>query len=402
MRATNEQKEAVCSKYKEYLEIIDVFGNKVMLQKQLWQYIEKFGIEKHYIDFTKALAELEQYEVIKKEQFMGTSNKVIVFKKYAIRFLTGAKQSKDVGAVPKLQTPERVLISLFKSHFILNKVIPALEKKQIKPGIPEIFNYMENNLNSILYNKTKGLDYLSTFKSKLGSILTKEYDKSFEKMNELEMIRSEARKKGSMTKKGKGKGKLEANTKNALEAVNTALKALEGTISIKVSPKEKKLNEYNIDSMLNAFIYIAQIVKKSDVVTITLLHFDIFNKQDLYHIALCISAISNMFKRWFNNTLIVKLKYSVVLYDQVAQDNLQKEAKKKGSINPRTKELSSEERLTELFKLNNIIEDERENIEVFFTNYNITDNYLDAVKYRNIEKAGGRPKGAKNKPKTQN
>lgn len=401
MRIKNEKKEAICEKYKDYLKIIDTFGNKVMLQKQLWQYVEKFKIEKHYIDFTKALAELEQCEIIKKEQFLNTSNKIIIFKKYAIRFLSGAKQSKDVSAVPKSLTSERVLVSVFKNHFILNKIIPALEKKDIEPSLTGILNYVENNLSSILYNKNKGLDYFNVFNNKLKSALSIEAQEGFMKMQEQEKVRQQARKKGSMATEGKGKGKFNTSAENVLENAETAYQQFEETEMFKVTPKQKKLTEYNIDSMLNAFIYVAQIVKKDDVITITLTHFDIFNRQELYHIALCASSVYHMFKRWFSNTLNIKIKYSVVLYDQIAQDNLEIESKRKGIKNPITKEPSSKERIKELFRLNKIGLNELDNIEVFFTNYNITDTYLDAVKYRNIEKAGGRPQGSKNKPKKQ-
>ena len=170
-------------------------------------------------------------------------------------------------------------------------------------------------------------------------------------MQEQENIRVQARKKGAEATKGKGKGNLDSGVKDAIKELK---KTQEDTSEIiKVSPKEKKLQDYNIDSMLNAFIYIHKItVDKGKVITITLNHFDIFNKQDLYHIALCISAVYLMFKRYFNNQYAVKIVYNVVCYDQVAQDNLESDAKKKGVINPRTKEKSKIERIKELFSFN--------------------------------------------------
>lgn len=398
MGITNAKKTEICDKYRAYLEIIDLIGNKVMLQKQLIELVLKLGIAKHTIDITKAILELEHYEIIKKEQFLNTTHKVIVFKKFAIRYLTGATRSKEVGAVPKSQSPERVLLSVFKSHYILTKIIPNLQKQGVEVALFNLKEYLKVQVSSVLYSKNEGVKYFNQVNSSTKGLLSAEAFESLKIMQEQEQRRQGGLNKGSQATEGKGNGKLISSSADALGDITKAFEKEKEDI-FKLTPKQKKLEEYSFDSMLNAFIYIAQIKMVNKVTVVTVLDFDLFNKQDLYRIALNISAVFLMLKRYFKDTIEFKLKYGVITYDQVAQNNLMEEANRK-SINPRTKEFCEKGRLLELFRLNEISEIDWESIEVKFVNYNITNSYLEGIKYLNIAKSGGRPKGAKNKSST--
>lgn len=420
MGITNAKKTEICNKYKQYLEIIDVIGNKVMLQKQLVEFVLELGIEKHSIDVTKALLELEHYQIIKKEQFLNTTHKVIVFKKYAIRYLSGATRSKDVGAVPKSNSPERVLLSVFKSHYILTRVIVALKQKGMAVTFSNIKSRINENNSSILYSKNAGSKYFEHIKENgLKSILTTESEEALNLMKAQSEVRKKSLVKGSTATDGKGKGNLTSGLEDPLREALENYKA-ENLIKA-IKPKEKKLSNFNLDGMFNAYTYVGQIKKAKesivaskvgneegaepittlyDVITITILDFDLFNVQDFYKIVRNISAIHAMFLRYFNNAIIVKLKYGVIAYDSVAEQNLREESVRKG-INPKTKEPYKHQRFYELLKLNNVDEEHWKDIELKITNYNITDNYMDGAKYANILKSGGRPEGSKNKKKQE-
>jgi hypothetical protein len=50
-KVTNEEKIAICEKYNDYLRLINLFGNNVMLLKKLNQFTEALGLHRSYFIF---------------------------------------------------------------------------------------------------------------------------------------------------------------------------------------------------------------------------------------------------------------------------------------------------------------------------------------------------------------
>lgn len=63
---TNERKQNTCNKYHEYLMVIDILGNKMMLQRQFIDIIVILGIAKDKFQAIRGIQELERAEIIKK------------------------------------------------------------------------------------------------------------------------------------------------------------------------------------------------------------------------------------------------------------------------------------------------------------------------------------------------
>lgn len=63
---TNEKKQNTCDKYHEYLMVIDILGNKMMLQSQIIEIIVILGIAKDKFEAIRGIQELQRAEIIKK------------------------------------------------------------------------------------------------------------------------------------------------------------------------------------------------------------------------------------------------------------------------------------------------------------------------------------------------
>ena len=97
-----------------------------MLLKQLHEYSRVLGLSKSYSQFLGQIQELIEGDVLRKEAFVAygrnTQLHMLTIRKYGIRFIEGKKDSQSVGAVPKANTNERILISIFKNSYILDKI----------------------------------------------------------------------------------------------------------------------------------------------------------------------------------------------------------------------------------------------------------------------------------------
>lgn len=67
-----------------------------------------------------------------------------------------------------------------------------------------------------------------------------------------------------------------------------------------MSPKLTKQDSYSIDSLINAHVYIAQVKIVQNKPLITLLLFDVYNKQAIYRMTTQIACAFHMFGRYFN------------------------------------------------------------------------------------------------------
>ena len=122
---SNERKQSMCEKHEELLKIIDIIGNKMMLQKQFIELSIALGVVKDKFQAIKGIQELERAEIIKKIKFSGTSNKFILFRKYAIRYLAKANKSSDVSGISVVNSNKRYIENIMKVQFILTTIIPT-------------------------------------------------------------------------------------------------------------------------------------------------------------------------------------------------------------------------------------------------------------------------------------
>ena len=156
---TNEYKEQLCNKYKPYLELIDKLGNKIMFQQQIIDLSILLNIAQDKYVVIKVLNELVSGEILKKIKFGSKKAQILIFKKYAIRFLRGLSSSQSVGAVPKVNTNARYWESYFKVQLIIEQYIKRMMKLQIGLSLDNLLKYIESRNSTILLGKNDTIKF---------------------------------------------------------------------------------------------------------------------------------------------------------------------------------------------------------------------------------------------------
>lgn len=388
MAVTNKRKESICIDYSTYLKIIYHFGNKVILMKQLFEYAKAFGLAKHYPEFHGHITDLVENDILRQEPFGAFDKKtqlhMLTMRKYGIRFVEGKTSSQDVGAVPKANSNERILVSIFKNHNILFKQIPRLQKNNAEISFESIINLLKMDKSTLLFNKNKGLDYLSTWKDTFIDLYcdvnTVNYDiKSLETLRDIKKV---GLRRGSELSEGKGTGKALSGTENVLENAKKLNEKTAPTNGVEFgyARKQHKLSNFNIESMLNGYSYIAQIKESNNVLVITVLLIDLNNKQDFYKMTTQIATIFHMFDRYLK--VDFKLKFGIIAFDAEGQKNMEFESRRvvKHAITKEVKGIMLQNTL-ENWGMDYIAQ---KKVEVQFTNYDITNTYLDGIKHANL------------------
>ncbi len=385
MNVSNANKQAACEKYRTYLEIIYSIGNKVILMKQLYEFAKRLGLAQSSSSFHCSIKELVDAEILRKEPFVAfgkaTQLQVLTMRKFGIRFLEGKQDSYSVASVKKSQGNERIMVSIFKSCYILNKVIPRLIKKSKPVTLPEIMDLLNNDYSSILLNKNQGLSFISYIRSDKTLqqfIDTTGVDHDTKRMLEIKQTVKEGLRKGSESSEGKGKGKLCAGSRFSLNDFNNEKHAPDK----RDYTKDEKIENYTVDTMLAFNAYIAQIKIVNNKPSIAVLIFDIHNRTNIYKIVTHIACIYNMLNRYFKSNFV--LRVGVLSIDEQASKNLENQAK--GTyINFMTKERGGT-RLQAILNEWRVDTLMQESIEVRFADYNITNEFMDAVKHANLIK----------------
>lgn len=294
---TNKAKEEACIKYKSYLDVIDKIGNKTMLEKQLISLCVKLNIARDRFIVLKTIQDLERNEIIKKINFGSSNNKIIIFKKFAIRFLGGFNSSQQVAAVPKVNSNNRYYLSYFKVQFILNTIIPSMEKKKKELNLDGLLEYIDGLNSNILYRKNNVLEYYSNLNKKFNNdINNDEFNRSLENLSKeyINLTNNLGRKKINISE-------------------DKPIKKTRKT-------KWDYLAEATIGTLIRKDIYIAQIIKKEDYININAYFFDVLNGQNIRNIILNYSICYTLFKRLFNCNINLKLNY--VARDKIAKINV--------------------------------------------------------------------------------
>ncbi|MCC0566254.1 hypothetical protein HN020_03205 [Brevibacillus borstelensis] len=383
MGVSNANKQRVCEKYKTYLEIIYHFGNKVMLLKQLYQYAELLGRAKNFSSFYGGITELVNNEVLRKDDFTALGKKtqlqMLTLRKYAIRFIEKKPDSYSVASLPKRSGNERIMLSIFKNYYIINKVVPRARKEMGEVSFESIVKILIRDYSTIPLSKNQGISFLSFLRNdkKLQPILNiKGIDQCLERMRHVKQKQLEAFKRGSFMSEGKGIGKTRTSS-------DSPLADLEDLFYLKVAKdptKEEKIDNYTVDTMLSFNAYIAQIKIKDGKANVTVLIFDIHNKRNIYRIVTHIACIYNMFSRFFNGEFLLRI--GIVSIDNLASKNLKSQAESQ-TIDFNSKERKGT-RQSIILKEWRVDEEMQKYIDVQFVDYDITNQFLDGIKHANL------------------
>lgn len=307
MISTNE-KQTISMKYKLYVQIIYTIGNKVILQKQLYELIKLLGVSKTDYETRKAIDELEKYEIIRREKYLDTNNKLIVLRKFAIRFIEGKDSSRDVSAVPK-NIKERAIISIVKVNYII-KVIKTNNIGSFK----ELLYKLKHTDNNILYKKNNGIRYLESLEKN-----NKYYIKDNEiyiKSKEQNNIRNINLKRGMYKRIGKGgEGKLYSNRVDDICNEGNYLNN-----SYRRSTFGKQIELSTVDTLINANIFIGSIKDVNGCMKIVVNIFDINNTQNVNRIIEKMALTIYVMRKIFG--IDTKFKFNIHLCNKSAVINV--------------------------------------------------------------------------------
>lgn len=382
MAVSNASKQLMCEKHRVYLEIIYHFGNKVMLMKQLYQYAQVMGIVRSFSAFYSSVIELVNADILRKESFNAFGKKtqlqMLVMRKYGIRFLEEKTESYSVASVKKALGNERILVSIFKSRYIINKIVPRIQKVGKEVTFKTINEMLEHDRTSILHSKNQGLPFLMKIREDAelqGCLDMVSINQDIEKMQKIKQKMEEGLRKGSKASEGKGKGRLHSASAISFDIDKVAERSRDLS-------KEEKIDNYTIDTMLAFNAYIAQIRADKGQIKITALIFDIHNRSDIYRITTHVACMYHMFNRYFKGKLT--LTVGVVSIDKFASNNLNMQAEST-VIDFVSKERVGT-RLSHLLRKWYVDLLMQEQINVHYVDYDITDQYLDGIKHANLLK----------------
>lgn len=340
-----EFKKEICKKYDIHLRIIYILGNRIMLQKQFIQLCILLNICENEYKAINILKELVEFELIKKVNFVDSSSKFIILKKYAIAYLQGKEKSTEVAAVRAINSNRKYYESIFKIHFIINSIIPNMKRNKIDEiDFKKLVNYISKMNCNILYKKNSGSRY---YKQQL--VKFKEYLNLNEVSNDIKILDEEY--------------KFRIQNLNGIARVGD-----------KKTRKNRKdyLETSNIETLIKKDIYIKFISKKEDSVKISLVMFDLDNTQKAANVALNVAIAYKLFKRLFKCK--IQLFFNVAVFSEIAINNLKNNLSKKG-INPRTRRPRIDNYFNETLRGDGLNELDFNNIRVLFSDYNIVENY---------------------------
>lgn len=339
---TNERKQNTCNKYHEYLRVIDILGNKMMLQKQFIELSIALGVVKDKFQAIKGIQELERAEIIKKIKFSGTSNKFILFKKYAIRYLAKASKSSKVAGLSVVNSNKRYIENIMKVQFILTTIIPTAKRNNIELTLDNLIEFIDKLNCNILYKDNN----MYKFYEQLLNITSLFFDKE----------------------------EMEVDFQRLKNEHDKRIKNLKGIGE--VSEKKYRKNKYDylfnsdIATLSRKNIYLVNIKysKKTDTTRIIAYYFNMSIDKNPYTVALNYSILYNTIKRLFGNN--INIEFRVICLNQLIQESIIEDLNKKG-INPRTKEKRRDTYLVEMLRNNNLSEVDFQKMNMKILSYDL-------------------------------
>lgn len=339
---TNERKQNTCNKYHEYLRIIDILGNKMMLQKQFIELSIALGVVKDKFQAIKGIQELERAEIIKKIKFSGTSNKFILFRKYAIRYLAKANKSSDVSGISAVNSNKRYIENIMKVQFMLTTIIPTAKRNNIELTLDNLLIFISELNCNILYKDNCMYMFYEELLNKTNLYFDKE-----EIEEDFQLLKNEHNKR---------------------------LNNLKGELKISEEKYRKNKEDYlfnsNIATLSRKNIYLANIKYsvKTDTTKIIAYYFNMSIDKNSYTLALNYSIFYNTMKRLFGKN--INVEFRVVCLNELIQHRIIEDLSKKG-INPRTKEKRTDTYLIEMLRANRLSEVDFEKMNIKILTYDI-------------------------------
>lgn len=335
---TNERKQQICEKYNEYLKLIDILGDKIMLLEQLIELSILLNIAKNKFEVVRAVSEMEENEVIKKIRYSNTKKKVILLKKYAIRYLKGVNSSSKVASLSAVTTNKRYDLRILKNNFIIKEIIKEMQSREIKINLNNLISYIEYNRCNILIKNIDGIKYYNQLLSD----------------NKLRVNKSE----------------IEYDCNN-LKEQNDIVQANLNGVAIKnadrnIKTKTDILYNSNISTLIRKNIYIKNIIQNEKRTRINLYYLNISNKANPYVTALNYAIAYNIMERLFGEN--VYLEFNIIVKDEMIKLDILNELNKKG-INQRTREPRKESYIIELLKMNRMTDKDLRKGKIIIKSY---------------------------------
>lgn len=364
---TTQKKQFICEKYNMYLEIINIVNDKMMLQKHLIIIAIELGVAKNKSEVLSIIKELEENEIIKRINFMGTSNKFIIFRKYAIRYLKGASSSQQVAAVPSYNSNIKYLENIYKVHIIINYYLDNLKKLRYKVNYKNLLSLLDLWNSTFLINKNNSLHY---YEHNLIRLIKSNY-----------MVKSEFEKDVKMLIDEKKTRDLSLNVQNR-DFVKEHYK------NNKSKKKTKSTNEIlelsTIATLIRKNIQIERIYLINDVLTINVAYMDLNYSQDCGRAIFNCAIAYKLFKRLIEPT--VKFKINFTTYTSPVGIETMINYLNARRVNQYTKEPINRTNFEEMFLKYSINLIDLANINFVIDTLNIEDNYMDGIKKANLIK----------------
>lgn len=311
---TNEYKEELCKKYKPYLELIDKLGNKIMFQQQIIDLSIVLNIAQDKYVVIKALNELVSGEILKKIKFGSKKAQILIFKKYAIRFLRGLSSSQSVGAVPKVNTNTRYWESYFKVQLIIERYIKRMKKLQIDLSLDNLLKFIKDKNSTILLGKNNTVAF-------------------YENLMEQEQFTNIL-----------DKDVVNQHLKTLKQEYNNMLNNLSNNNEVKEvdDKKKKRKNKWDflyystIGTLTRKNVYITTITldkKDKKKVNVKCVYLDINNTQNyknaITNLAITYRIFTKIFKIDDKN---INLNFTIITQNKIAQQNMNRHKYKKNDL----------------------------------------------------------------------
>jgi len=379
-----EEKLKLCADYADYLKIIYHFGNKIMLQKQLFQYAKLFTLVGSEAIFTQVIKYLEEKGIIKREAFvpygLKTQHKVIILTKFAIGYLEN-KKPDTVNGVAKNKNDERAMLSVFRNEYIIEVLIPFLKLRNIDINLESIIRVLNRRKNSLLFERNQGLAYLKT----LREIDNKKFNYTFVESEIERLIRTAKKRQLGIQKalenrkntpaklsQGSQKPTLETGSQDPILEAQFRKK--------KYKTKDEKIESYNIDSLFSSFMA-SEFLKLDNDFILQLNVFDISDSTNFYRLATQIACAYIYFKNFALHDEMLKVNVTIYTASSGSLEKIKKEANRFVEVQG----LTEKRTLLNATLRNWKVDDNMQTFIKFeYRTLEITEKYLDGKKYKNL------------------
>lgn len=364
---TTEKKEFICKKYDTHLKIINILNDKMMLQKHLIILAIELGIAKNKSEVLNVIKELEENEIIKRINFMGTSNKFIIFKKYAIRYLKGASSSQAVAAVPNYNSNMPYLENIYKVHIIIYNFLETLKKLTKEITFENLLMLIDKRNSTILLNKNEALKF---YEHNLIRFVNSNIISEKELKKDIDLLIREKENR-VINLDVKNRDLIIEHYKN-----NKPDKK-------KLKTKQELLNFSTIATLKRKNIEIYNIYLKKDILVINAMYYDLNNSQDCGRAVFNCALVYKLFKRLIEPTTHIKINFVTYTNNRIGVNNMNSYLGTE-RIHPITKEPTGRTYFLEMILKYQVNEIDLADINFSISTLDIEENYMDGIKKLNL------------------